>query len=698
MVAVPREAPVERFAWPPGTVAALLLVMAAVTLCYANSVTGSFISDDVYVVQLNRDPFNLRSIVKCFLSCDYLVVPDPTPYYRPLNRLSYILERHFFGLNPAGYHVVSILLHAISSMLVCLTLLRLRCALLPSLGATLLFALHPVNSEAVNLLAARNNILATIFVLSSYLVFRRADEMASKSGYLLSGVLFFCGTLCKETALMFLPLLFAVKTLKELDPGKPKRLLTMETGYILPHVLFLVLYLGLRHMAIDTPLHLAGVIERLGKLVYIFPKYLALLVWPFNQSFSYAVPDDFRPLIWPLAAGWGVIAALAWYLFTVRNNVIAFGSLWLILNVLPISNIIPIPSVLLADRYLYIPLVGMTVLVADRLQHLGGTRALQRGRMAAVVFLVIVCGLLTVRRNRDWRDSLSFVSSIVRENPGNAVARYLLGYERFLRGEPGAARIELETSLKLGTSFTEAAWPYYYLAVLALKDHDDGRAVRLLQTAGEVGRVRPPLHFLLGSLYGRRSSPDAAREYARFLQSVMPDSSHLIPEALDGLRAAQGVAPLAARPATVALPGSWVRYHRFASGTELLYDAASIRTTAGERTVAARHRLASRDRLGYAMKFIRFPLATTAEVRYQFRINCREHVYKTTWAEFLDREGKVLGVFDTEREDYVKYLFPLQDTPMDRMLHQVCSSREPAGNPDPAAGTSVPLPPAGSGN
>ncbi|HEY5973498.1 MAG TPA: glycosyltransferase family 39 protein, partial [Geobacteraceae bacterium] len=335
----------------------LIVLLLAVFACYANSLSNGFVMDDYYIIQLNRDTFTLKSIVTAFTSPDYLVNAQPTPYYRPLNRLSYILEQEFFGVNPLGYHAVSIALHGLGVVLLYLVLFSLGCARLPALAAALLFGVHPVNAEAVNFIAARNNILASVFVLGSYLALLHAEETRGWRGYLLSGFLFFLGVLSKETAVMFLPFIFVVRTLR---PGAADRriLLKAETGYLLPYLGFLVLYAVLRTMALDQTPNLAGLSQRIWKLVYIVPRYFSQVVFPNDLSVHYIVPDNLATIAVPLLAGWVVMAAALCCLLRVRTPAIEFGLAWLGLNFLPISSIVPIPSTPMADRYLYLPLIG----------------------------------------------------------------------------------------------------------------------------------------------------------------------------------------------------------------------------------------------------------------------------------------------------------------------------------------------------
>jgi hypothetical protein len=660
-----------------------LILCLAVFACYANSLTNSFVSDDCYLIQLNRDKPNLQGFITSFTTCDYILVGCSQPYYRPLAKLVYLLEHSLFGLNPSMYHAVNIALHTIATILLYLTLLRLKCTRLPSLAASLLFAVHPVNAEAVNLIVALNNILATIFVLGSFLIFLSSERSGKRVGYFLSGFLFFLGLLSKETALMLIPLLFYLKTLRCANFSSPRKLLRVDLGYLLPHLTFLMLYIPLRLIALDTATNLSGLTQRLWDIIYIIPKYLSLVVFPSNLAFGYPIPRTFTPDLWWLIPGWATMAAAAVYLFKSRNSTIEFGVTWLIFNFLPISNVIPISSGPgpMADRFLYIPLIGLAVIIADRLDNLSKSRI---SNLAAIFIVSLATGfsLFTVKRNLDWKDSLAFAEALVRGHR-DAESHFELGYERYLRGKPDLAQKSLEISVALDTRHREASWAYYYLAVLCLERDDDRQAVRYLVSAEQANNVMPSPHYLLGFLYGNTSQKEAAsRENNLFLWSVMPSSSHLIPEVNDRELEACYRVPRRACPAEiVSITENWKQYHRFAGGTELYYDPSSIRWHESVATVSARHILGRRDRLRYAIKFIKYPLATAAEVRYDFELKCPEHLYKTVWCDFRDRYGNITGAVDTQREDFVKYLYPLPGTPMQTLFQEVCGRQAVAINP-----------------
>lgn len=659
----------------------IILICLAVFACYANSFHNGFVSDDHYIIELNREPPGFESLIKAFTSADRLVATDETPYYRPLNRYSYILDHHFFGLNPTGYHAVNIGLHAICAILLYLTLLRQRCGPIPSLGAALLFGVHPVNSEAVNFISARNNILAAIFMLGSFLVFLRAEKNGGRDGHILSGFLFFLGILSKETALMLLPLLFFLKTFRRGGPVKPGKLLKSEMGYILPHTLFLAVYLSLRFVALDNDYihdHLSGLPQRVWQLVYILPKYFSLVIAPRNLNFFYQVPDSFVSIAFPLAAAWILLAAATAYLVKARNDAIIFGLAWFVCCFIPISNLVPIPSAPMAERYFYLPFIGVLVVAADRLHHFSGRFGARRQAYVAVIFLVAACGYLTYKRNYDWRDNLALSKSLVRSDPSSSSAHFELGYEFLLRGDGTMAGKEWERAVQLHPPPAVACRAYSYLGGLSLLRHHDDLAERCFAEAATADKRNPSPHLALATLYfGRGRGGEARHEYRMFLKTVNICLTHLIPEAngrIEELERKPHSSPQ--RPILAGAEGikpgeRWRLYKRLASGTELYYDAGSIRIMGDDVTVSARYLLGKSDKWLYALRFVRFPLSDLAEVRYLFEMKGPMGLYKTLRFEFRDSAGNLLGVCEPEREYQVRYEYAVPGTSMWTLVREV---------------------------
>jgi protein O-mannosyl-transferase len=273
----------------PRVAAGIIFLCVVVAVCYAGSIGNGFVSDDHYILELNHDGFGVRPIIKMFLENDTLFNSlSAVPYYRPVNRASYAFDKLLFGLNPAGYHIINVVLHTVCTVLFFLTLLRMGCGMFASVTAATLFGIHPINSEAVNFLSARNNILATAFVLASFLAWLRAEETGRKVLFSISAFLFFLAILSKETGIMLLPFLLFLKLYDDRQYRIPNTILTKDLSFIAYHVIFLVVYLLLRSIAIDASFihdHIAGLTARMHQLFFILPTYFFLFIAPGDSAF-----------------------------------------------------------------------------------------------------------------------------------------------------------------------------------------------------------------------------------------------------------------------------------------------------------------------------------------------------------------------------------------------------------------------------
>ena len=166
----------EKLAGRRKLVLALMLIAIAASLAYINTLNNEFVFDDVKIIRDNTTIRSLSTVPEIFAS---MFVYRPLkgqgtridPSYRPIRYLSYAVDYQFTGQNPAGYHISNILYHAIASLLVFLVLKRLTGHFGASLGAALIFVVHPVHTESVAYITGRKDVLCTIFFLLAFLAF-----------------------------------------------------------------------------------------------------------------------------------------------------------------------------------------------------------------------------------------------------------------------------------------------------------------------------------------------------------------------------------------------------------------------------------------------------------------------------------------------------------------------------------------------
>lgn len=406
-----------------------LTIVIVAFLVYANSLSNGFVWDDDVVILAN--PALRGNSLSLFSSIDAARVTEPTPYYRPLTLLTFLVEERLHGLVPHLIRLVNILLHAANAFLV----YRLAQVLIKKPTAALLtgllFAVHPLHSEAVDLNAARNTLLAAFFVLSVYLVHGRSTRMEHFSGALAGSVLFLAGLFSKEPALVVLPFICLLEFhhLCSPDPDERRRALVRLVPYAFSLGIYFVLRLNaLSAAGIQLEIY-QGLGTRLLDNLYIIPRYIVTVVWPTALSPVYFVPDDFHPLALQLALAWiCIVSSLVWCFTRGRSYATLFGVAWIVLFWLPVSGIVPITSAPLADRYLYIPAIGLWLIVSDQFFRLIPDRGvIRRYSLLGAATIILVLAVLTIRRNLDWKSDVALFTRFVEQYPDRAYGHHNLG-------------------------------------------------------------------------------------------------------------------------------------------------------------------------------------------------------------------------------------------------------------------------------
>jgi len=431
------------------------IVVALALVVYGNTLGNGFVWDDVPIIvqnPQNRDPGALTQILS---GIDSSRVSSKTPYYRPLTRLSYWVEYQVHGLNPALCHLANLVLHAVNAFLVYRLALLLFSVELPAAFAALLFAVHPANAEAVNFLATRNTLLSTFFVLAACLCFIRGlDGARPVRTAVLTGAFFLAGIFCKETGLFVLPL-FPVLALT-LSSAPARQSLSRSLPVLGACALAAVGYLAIRQQILSAAgvgiEILPGLGERLVEMLYLIPCSFLPLVWPVTLRPYYPLPEALGPLIPWLAFAWaGIVALVVWVLRSVRCSATLIGLSWYLLFYLPVSGIIPIPSAPMAERYLYLPAIGLWLIAAELLRR-ATLRFPERKSviLTAALCLLLALGLRTGLRNLDWKSDVTLFSRLAQDAPKLAFAHHNLGTAYLDQAkDPLRAQAELEKTLAL---------------------------------------------------------------------------------------------------------------------------------------------------------------------------------------------------------------------------------------------------------
>lgn len=499
---------------------ALCALSVLVIAAYHLSLQNSFSFDDnVHLVE--------NTAVRCegFQSFKdiFTTATFPGDLYRPLVYASYFLTDCFFSLNPFWYHLENLIIHFF--VVGFLFLLILPFGQQIAFFAAGIFAVHPVNVEAVANVTGRAELFVALFGLA-YIYFFHHYIKSSKLVYLCLGILaYILALISKEHAVVLiilcpLYLFFQTKQFKKLF-----YLSILSTIVLAGYLLFRAIILGSDFVGIENivsnPLAADVFSLRVLKAILLQGKYLLLYVWPktllvdyscrtLDSLFILGSRDFFLCLSVFLLFVVTTVTAIA-----MRSKILSFCCLWYILAFLITSNIFLPIGTIFAERLLYLPGMGLAVLAASLLSIVGV------GVLRKAIFLCVVIGLILKSHLQVgyWKDDYTLFSNIVRNNEYNCLAYYNLGILERDRGNLDMAEEHLKKSLDL-------FFPYYKadlgLATIAQRRGDLDSLRTHLGNAYAKNSTDLSTLNMLGHLELIEGNLDQARKYFKQAQLLKP--------------------------------------------------------------------------------------------------------------------------------------------------------------------------------
>lgn len=499
------------------------LLAAATFAVYSNSLWNGFVWDDLTIVVSNIESSRPADIPRLFLQPDS-VRDVGAPYYRPVNRSTYVLDAFFYGEHPAGYHLGNVILHILGVLALYLATLELFKQKNLALIASLLFAVHPVNTEAVDFISARNNLLTAFFVLASFYCYIKSDLEEKVPLRWLSAFLFFLGLLSKETAAMLLPVLafYRIIVFRRRDD------LPTLAARLWPFAAFLAAYLVLRANVLSgmlgMDLQMEDLTSRLLLNSTILPKYLALLVLPIESSISRLAPAGGYPITFWIIFAWMAILAIIYALWRTERPATRLGLFWFAVNYIPISNLVPIPSAPMAERFIHLPAVGFWLIIADQSCRIYD-ESTRKGLLRAASFAVLIAlACLSFMRNFDWRSNVSLFEKEVQTNPSLAENHYNLCTSYFEIGDFVRAEAACITAETLEPGYADALTQ---LGNLQQAQRRFSRARSYYQRAVEADPRHLNARYNLARLLENLRQPEEAFHHYQTLQRILPDDHPL---------------------------------------------------------------------------------------------------------------------------------------------------------------------------
>jgi protein O-mannosyl-transferase len=449
--------------------------------------------------------------------------------WHPLTWLTFLSEYQLGGLNPHVYHATNVALHVLNVLLVFVVWRRLTGAVWPSALVAALFALHPLHAESVAWISERKDVLSTLFWMLTLLAYSRYVTAPSWKWYLLVLALFALGLMAKPM-LVTLPL---VLLLLDYWPLQRRPVPVREK---IP--LFLVaaascvatVYAQAQWSSIQSLQHFPFW-TRLGNAVVSYATYIDQTLWPAGLASFYPHPG--AALSVPRVA---VAAALLAGITTIvllsarRRAYLLVGWLWYVGTLVPVIGLVQVGEQARADRYTYVPLIGIFVMLSWGLADFvsptrkRGTPVVfcgHRSLAAAVLagFILLSLGWVTNRQIAYWHDSITLWSHALDVDPANALAHYNLGIALEKEGKPDIAVQHYTATLEIQPSHAGA---HTNLGVLLAERGFVDDAIQHYRAALKAEPGYAEAENDLGTALGQRDQLDEAIGHLQHAVALQP--------------------------------------------------------------------------------------------------------------------------------------------------------------------------------
>jgi tetratricopeptide (TPR) repeat protein len=459
--------------------------------------------------------------------------------WHPLTWISHMVDFQLYGMNSAGHHLTSLLLHLANSILLFLLLQRMTKAMWSSAMVAALFALHPMHVESVAWVSERKDVLSTLFwMLAVGAYVRYVENLKSqisnlKFFYIGSVVLFGLGLMAKPmlVTLPFILLLLDYWPLQRLQPPAVRLLAEKIPWFILAAASCVVTFLAQQRSNSVMSLVVLPLGARLENVPIAYARYLGKTFWPADLAVLYPLRQ--WP-VWEVACAAALLALItAWVIWRVRaQRYLAVGWLWFLGMLAPVIGLVHVGSQSMADRYDYLPSVGLFIMIIwagrEWVPRVGAQAPVILGGLA-----VAGCLAATPMQVRYWKDSETLFCHTLAVTRNNSVIESNLGKVLFEKGRMDEALPHLLRAVALNPDFALA---HYNLGNVFLATGRVPEALAQFEIQVALTPDDPIAQFNFGNVLLEHGLPEDAIPRLEKASQLRPNTAHFHYELGDACR------------------------------------------------------------------------------------------------------------------------------------------------------------------
>jgi len=537
------ESPTSKSQYVNRVIVVCLLLLAVTLAAYGQVIKHDFVSldDDIYVTEnyYVRAGLTSAGIVWAFSFTD-------SPYWHPLTWLSHMLDCQLYGVSPSMHHLTNVVLHLANSLLLFLVLYHMTGALWRSCFVAALFALHPLNVESVAWVTERKNLLSTFFWLLTMVFYVRYSKKPGLARYLLVVSIFALGLMAKPmlVTLPFVLLLldywplrrFPVQQLdsdtrtEAANATMPVFQKTTYVSLVLEKVPLLILSvlssyltsLSVQRSGILISTTLVPMKLRIANGIVSYARYIGKLIWPQDLAVFYPYPSTV-PLWHSVGAGL-LLAGISFLVIRAWRKLpyLCIGWLWYLGTLIPAIGLVQAgqwPA--MADRFTYVPAIGLFVMLAWSVPHLlTKWRYRKTGFVLAAGALLAALLLLTWVQLHRWSNTITLFEHTLKVTANNYLAHNNLGNALARQGKLKQAKDHYVKALRIYPTFPRA---HNNLANALARQGKSEEAIVHYTKALELKPNFPKAHNNLGNVLARQGkNQKAIAHYTKALE-IKPD-------------------------------------------------------------------------------------------------------------------------------------------------------------------------------
>jgi hypothetical protein len=485
-------------------------------ISYIPVLSADFIAydDDVYVTENPRvrqgiTPENIR----------WAFTTGYNANWHPLTWLSHMIDIELFGMRPGGHHCTSLFIHCLNGVLLFLLLAQATGARWRSAGVAMLFVLHPLHVESVAWISERKDMLCTLFWLLAMRAYIHYVRRQTIRRYLWI-VFFFVLALMSKPMAVTMPFLLLALDYWPLNrfsasgnmTGNLLRLSVEKIPLFCLSIISSWITIVVQHAggAVSGLAH-TPVSLRIMNAIVSYGTYLLKTIVPLKLAVFYPYSQTIP--LWKVGVSLVVLGVITFYAIRMRKKRpwVVTGWVWFIGTLVPVIGIVQVGSQSMADRYTYIPLVGLFIIfVWAAYAATRGIRYETGVWCLAGIIVMAVCGMMTFRQAKYWQDTKSLFTHVLSVTDKNHVAHHSLGIALFREGDIQGAREQFKRAVTLKPGHVEAM---VYIGIICGMQGDYRAAERYFKKALALEPENEYIHTNLAKLFIAMGKHEKAREH-----------------------------------------------------------------------------------------------------------------------------------------------------------------------------------------